>query len=123
MNLKIFGFLALCISEIFGDTMLKFYANGKGITYLMYGIFGYIGVVISLIYCLMGSDILYVNAMWDGLSAFLESAFAFFILGERFENYYQYIGIFVIILGILLINLRNKPINIKERFTIMKKWF
>lgn len=123
MNPKIFGLLALCISEIFGDTMLKFYANGKGLPYLLYGIIGYVGVIISLIYCLVGSDILYVNSMWDGLSAFLESAFAFFVLGERFDNYHQYVGIFVIILGILMINARSNPININERFTIMKKWF
>jgi len=43
---------------------------------------------------------LLVNAVWDGLSALLETIAAMVILGERFEDPWKYIVIALIILGL-----------------------
>ena len=96
---------SLALVEIVGDYGLKEYANKGGWHFLATGLVGYIGVIILLIVALQGSTILMVNNAWDGASSILESLFAFFILGERFDNYLQYVGIVMIISGMLLLKI------------------
>jgi multidrug transporter EmrE-like cation transporter len=110
--------LGLSFTEIIGDVALKQYANDKGIMYLGIGIVGYIGIVILLIFSLQGSSILLVNNAWDGTSSLLESLYAFFILGERFDNYLQYFGIVFIIIGLYLLKI---PLSKKHLFHIPKE--
>ena len=71
----------------------------------MVGTVGYIGVVYYLIRCLQGSQILIVNAAWDGLSALLESISAMIFLGERVEDPLQYVGVSFIIAGLFFLRL------------------
>jgi len=97
--------IGLSVVEIVGDVALKEYANGKGLLYLGIGIVGYIGVVTLLILSLQDSTILLVNNAWDGMSALIESVFAFVVLGERFENVYQYFGAILIFLGLFLLKI------------------
>lgn len=107
--------LGLSIVEIVGDVALKKYANNKGLGYLGIGIVGYIGVIIMLIISLQGSTILLVNNAWDGTSSLIESIYAYVILGERFENFYQYFGIIFIIVGLYLLKI---PVSKKHPFYI-----
>ena len=107
--------LGLSAIEIFGDVSLKEYANDKGIHYLFYGIVGYIGVVILLIVSLQGSNLLMINNGCDGTSSLLESLYAYYVFGERFDNYLQYCGAFFIILGLYLLKIplsRSHPFHI-----------
>jgi multidrug transporter EmrE-like cation transporter len=116
--MSLFQILSLSITEIIGDASLKQYANDKGLFYLGLGVASYIGVVILLIITLQGSTILMVNNAWDGTSSIIESMFAFFILGERFENYLQYFGMFSIIIGLFLLKI---PWSKKHIFHIPKE--
>lgn len=108
---------ALSAIEILGDFSLKNYANDKGILYLFTGIIGYIGVVIFLIVSLQGSNIILVNTAWDGVSTLLEGFAAYIILGERFDNYLQYVGYFLIVVGLFLLKI---PITDSHPFRIPK---
>ena len=110
--------LMLSLTEIIGDTALKEYANDKGIHYLGLGLVSYIGVVILLIISLQDSTILMVNNAWDGTSSLIESVFAYVVLGERFDNYLQYLGIGSIILGLYLLKI---PLSKSHPFHIPKK--
>jgi multidrug transporter EmrE-like cation transporter len=110
--------LALSITEIIGDTALKEYANDKGNYYLGIGIISYVGVIILLIISLQNSTILMVNNAWDGTSSLLESVFAYVVLGERFENNFQYFGLFLIIIGLYLLKI---PLSKSDHFHIPKK--
>lgn len=100
--------LALSVTEIFGDYSLKQYANDKGLHFLGMGIAGYIGVVILLVIALQDSNLLMVNNAWDGTSSIMESIFAYVVLGERFDNYLQYVGAISIILGLYLLKIPLK---------------
>lgn len=103
---------ALSVSEIIGDVAFKEFANKGGILPLSIGITGYIGVIYTLIVSLQGSTVLMVNGAWDGISALLESLFAYIILGERFQHFTQYIGLLLIIIGVYLLKIpytKNKP--------------
>jgi hypothetical protein len=39
------------------------------------------------------SSVLLVNGAWDGINALIVSASAYFIFGERFHHYSQYVGL------------------------------
>lgn len=97
--------IGLSVVEIVGDFAFKEYANNGGIVALSVGIVGYIGVCILLVVALQGSTVLLVNNAWDGISSVIESIAAFVLLGERFENYLQYVGIVFIVLGLYLLKI------------------
>lgn len=95
---------ALSAIEIVGDFSLKAYANDEGgLEMLALGILGYVGVVIMLIVSLQDSTVLIVNGAWDGISTIIESIAAYVVLGERFDNYMQYVGLVVIVIGLYLL--------------------
>ena len=102
----------LILTEIVGDFGFQKFANGGGITPFAVGIGGYIGVIYYLIRSLQGSKILLVNAVWDGLSALLETVAAMILLGEYFEDPMKYVGIVFIISGLFFLKVplkRSKP--------------
>ncbi len=96
--------VALSLSEIGADFAMKRYVLYHNPEDLLQGGFGYVFVVLFLLLSLRSApSILYVNAMWDGLSALLESAAAYILLGERFENPRQYFGVALIVLGLFFL--------------------
>jgi multidrug transporter EmrE-like cation transporter len=96
---------ALILTEIVGDFGYKEFADNGGIKNFLVGTTGYLGVVYFLIRSLQGSQVLLVNAAWDGLSALLESIAAMIVLGERFNDPWKYFGIFLIIIGLFFLKL------------------
>jgi multidrug transporter EmrE-like cation transporter len=96
---------ALSIAEILGDTQLKFYSRTGNPVNFTIGIAGYAGVIYLLIKSLQMGNIIYVNGMWDGISALVETLFAFIILKETLNTPYQYIGIAFIVSGLVLLGL------------------
>lgn len=103
VDTEMFNIGGLILSEILGDFALKEYAQRSVISSLFIGIIGYIGVIIFLIRSLRNSQVLYVNAMWDGWSALVESFAAIFILGERFDHPQKYLGVVLIIAGLFFL--------------------
>lgn len=101
--------LLLSFAEIFGDFQLKFFARSNKLSNLFGGVAGYIAIIYFLIKSLRQGNVLYVNGMWDGVSAALESIAAFVILGERLTNWHQYFGLSIIILGIFLMRIGPVP--------------
>jgi multidrug transporter EmrE-like cation transporter len=100
--------VALSVVEVFGDFNLRWYAETNRPMYLGYGLVGYAGVVYYLIKCLRTGNVLYVNGMWDGISAVVGSLAAFTVLGDRLGKPIQYLGLAMTGLGIYL--LRNGDI-------------
>jgi multidrug transporter EmrE-like cation transporter len=96
---------ALILTEIVGDFGYKEFADNGGIKNFLVGTTGYLGVIYFLIRSLQGSQVLLVNAAWDGLSALLESIAAMIVLGERFNDPWKYFGIVLIIIGLFFLKL------------------
>jgi multidrug transporter EmrE-like cation transporter len=109
----------IVLTEIIGDFGYKKFADNGGMQNFAVGTVGYIGVIYTLIRSLQGSQVLVVNAAWDGLSALVESIAAIIILGEGFDDPYKYLGIVFIILGLFLLKL---PIVNQHKF-IFPKFF
>lgn len=97
--------IPLILTEIIGDFGLKIYANNNNLFFLFIGLFGYVGVILSLIYNLKGSQIILVNAAWDGLSALIESIAAIIILKEKFNEPNKYVGLTLIIIGLFCLKI------------------
>ena len=95
--------VALSVVEVFGDFNLRWYAETNNTMYFVYGLIGYAGVIYCLIRSLRSGNVLYVNGMWDGVSGVVESIAAYFVLGDRLEHPFQYVGLVLIISGISLL--------------------
>ena len=102
--MSISSILALSVAEIFGDFNYKNFARGGNPVDFAKGSAGYVAVVYFLIKCLRSGNVLYVNGMWDGVSAALESIAAYIILGERLNTPFQYLGLLLIIVGIFILH-------------------
>jgi multidrug transporter EmrE-like cation transporter len=98
----------LSVLEVFGDFMLKDYATTGILSKLGFGVLGYVGVVIALIWSFHTGNVLLVNGMWDGMSAVIESVAAYLILGDRLSNPYQYIGLFMTVIGVFMLKFEPK---------------
>lgn len=95
--------------EYIGDSNLKFYSRKLTLNHLFYGIFGYVLVILTIIYILRYSNVMYMNMYWDATSIILETFLAYVLLGETLDNKYQYFGFVLIIVGILLLNVGKIP--------------
>ena len=94
----------LSIAEIVGDFGFKSFARGGGATAFAQGALGYVGIIYFLIRSLRIGNVLYVNGMWDGVSAVLETLAAYFLLGERLNRPIEYLGLVAIIAGIFMLH-------------------
>ena len=109
----------LILTEIIGDFGFQNFANHGGLTPFAVGITGYIGVIYFLIKSLQGSQVLLVNAAWDGFSALIESIAAIIVLGERFDDPCKYFGIVLIVTGLFFLRM---PVVNEHKF-IFPKFF
>jgi multidrug transporter EmrE-like cation transporter len=90
----------MSLTEIIGDFGFKNVARTGSLAGWATGLGGYAGVIFYLIRSLRVGNVTYVNGMWDGVSAILETAAAFFLFGERLNSPTQYLGLGLIIMGL-----------------------
>ena len=102
IDIQLIWITLMSLVEILGDFAIEKYTHTWNLLDLGKGISLYGGVIFFLIKSLIGSNILYVNGMWDGISGLVESAAAYYFLGERLDRNTQYIGLGFIILGMFL---------------------
>jgi multidrug transporter EmrE-like cation transporter len=94
----------LSIAEVLGDFGFKSFARTGLAASFAQGTIGYVAVIYYLIKSLRVGNVLYVNGMWDGVSAVIESVAAYFILGERLTRPIEYAGLAFIIMGVFMLH-------------------
>jgi multidrug transporter EmrE-like cation transporter len=99
----------MSLSEIVGDFGFKSVARTGSIQGWTGGLVGYVGVIFYLIKSLRNGNVTYVNGMWDGVSAILETAVAFFLFGERLKSVNQYLGLGLIVAGLFILKSGGIP--------------
>jgi len=99
----------MSLSEILGDFGFKNVARAPSVASWAAGLTGYAGVIFFLIKSLRVGNVVYVNGMWDGVSAVLESLFAIFIMGEKLTTMGQYLGLCFVIGGLFLLKRGGIP--------------
>lgn len=101
----LFTIIILSAVEFVGDSNLKKFAkNPKKVNNLIVGIVAYTIVIKLLINALKQRNIIFTNAMWDSVSTLLETGLAILILHESLKNVYQWTGLFLTFIGIMLLN-------------------
>lgn len=110
LNYKYLFFIILAnIAEFTSDASFKFFARTAQPFYLFTGVIANI-VIMYLLYLLLKiSNLVYMNALWEGWGLIFESLMAFILLGEALANNYQYYGLFFTILGMTLMNIGKIP--------------
>lgn len=106
--MSLINLVGLSLTEIIGDFQFKAFARRHKIGNFFGGITGYIGIIFFLIRSLTQGNVMFVNAMWDGMSGIIESVAAYLLLGERMDKWYQYVGIGLVALGLVLMKLDPK---------------
>jgi multidrug transporter EmrE-like cation transporter len=99
----------MSLTEILGDFGFKNVARTGSLQGWGAGLAGYAGIIYYLIKCLRVGNVTYVNGMWDGVSAILETAVAFFLFGERLHSWFQYLGLGLIISGLFILKSGGIP--------------
>jgi multidrug transporter EmrE-like cation transporter len=99
--------ILLSIVEFYGDYELEKYAKTDNLNNLIKGSVGYISVVYFLIKSLVTTNLLYVNLLWDGVSALINTLATIILLEQRFESVEHIVGAALIIIGLILIKFKK----------------
>lgn len=102
--MSLFDLSALSLAEVVGDFGFKSFARTHSMSGFTQGMLGYVGVIYFLIRSFREGNVMYVNGMWDGVSAIIESVAAYFLLGERLNRPIEYVGLCVVILGVFMLH-------------------
>lgn len=103
--MALFNVLAMTLAEIFGNANLKHFAGGSGHHgHLLGGCVGYACVMYFLIQSFATTSMLVTTFLWEGMIAVLGSAYALFVLGERFTSWIQYVGVGLMVLAMYMIH-------------------
>lgn len=101
----------ISVIEYIGDSNFKIYTRTNNKFNLYLGISIYLIMIGFVISALRSANVAYVNGMWDGTSALIETLLAFILLHESFSNNIQYLGLLLIICGIFALNYGPIPNN------------
>ena len=102
--MSMLNIILLSFAEVFGDFGYKTFARTGTTASFAQGSLGYVGVIYFLIKSLRQGNVLYVNGMWDRMSAVIESVAAYFILGERLTRPIEYMGLVLVIMGMFMLH-------------------
>lgn len=105
MNLGFYYVLAVVVLEVLADFNLKWYAETSLSKYIGYGVAGYVAIIYFLVKAFQSENVLYVNALWDGLLGLVQGLAAYIFLGDRFKSNQQYVGALFIVSGVVLLQL------------------
>lgn len=101
--------LAMTVAEIFGNANLKHFTGNAGRPgHLVGGCVGYACVMYFLIQSYATTSMLVTTFLWEGMIAVLGSAYALFVLGERFTSGIQYAGVALMVLAMWMIHQGNR---------------
>lgn len=92
----------LTLTELVGDTSLRYYAKTGESMFLVLGTAAYLGLVYILQNAFRTENLAIVNGYWDAYSNILTTLVAVFILREQITTI-QLVGLFLIGGGIYLL--------------------
>lgn len=97
--------LFMSLAEIFGNANFKHFAGASGHHgHLLGGFVGYLGVMYFLVKSFASTSMLVTTFMWEGMITVLGSAYALFVLGERFTSWVQYAGVALAMLSVYMVH-------------------
>lgn len=96
--------LAMGAAETYANMNLKEYAvNGKKSS-LALGILGWAFVIYLLINSFRTHNLMHVSILWEFAITIFTAGSAYYILGERFTSWFQWLGVILVFLGAYLVH-------------------
>jgi len=95
----------LIFIEVLSEYFIKISITKDNLNYLYLGVFTYLLVgIIFYFYIKRGESFAVLNTIWQGANVVIIGLLSYFILKENL-SYKQIMGMFVTLLGIILVNL------------------
>jgi multidrug transporter EmrE-like cation transporter len=96
--------LAMTAAELFGNAHLKWYTeNGSG-HHLGIGVLAWAAVLFFLIKSLASKSMMWTCIMWEAAIVIGGALVAYFVFGEKFNHWIQWLGILLALGAAICIN-------------------
>ena len=97
--------LAMTAAELFGNAHLKWYAERGHSHHLGLGFFAWLVVLLLLIQTFIkGRSLMWTCIMWEAMVVLGGALTAYFIFGEKFSHWIQWLGVLLAIGAAICIN-------------------
>lgn len=96
--------LAMGVTETYANMNLKEYATNGKKSCLAIGILGWALVIYLLIKSFRTHNLMHVSILWEFAITIFTAASAYFILGERFTSWLQWLGVILVFVGAYLVH-------------------
>ena len=105
-NMLTFFVLGISICETLAQTCIKYYHVTERLPFILlaFVLYGCVAYLLSLAYDYKGVGL--VNVLWSGMTVLMMLAIGIFGFHEQI-HIHDWIGIFLIVLGMIVININN----------------
>lgn len=96
--------LGMTLSELFGNTHLKWFAENGSHHHLAFGIAAYLAVILFLIQTLSSQSMMWTCIMWEAMIVIGGAITAYLVFGEKFNHWVQWLGILLAVGAAICVN-------------------
>jgi len=102
--MTVLNVLIMTLAELFGNAHLKWYAeNGKN-HHLGLGVIAWLAVLVFLVKTLKSQSMMWTCIMWEAMIVLGGALMAYFIFGEKFTHWIQWLGVLFALGAAICIN-------------------
>lgn len=102
--MTILNVLLMTVAELFGNAHLKWFADNGSPHHLVLGVVAWMAVLFFLIKCLTGKSMMWTCIMWEAMVVLGGAITAYFIFGEKFTHWIQWLGVLFALGAAICIN-------------------
>lgn len=95
---------AMTAAELFGNAHLKWYADNGTTRNLVIGVLAWATVLFFLIKSLACKSMMWTCIMWEAMIVIGGALVAYFVFGERFNHWVQWLGILLALAAAVCVN-------------------
>lgn len=102
--MTVLNVLLMTVSELIGNTHLKWFSDGGPHKNLMVGVLAYMAVIFFLIKSFSSKSMMWTCIMWEAMIVIGGAAVAYFVFGEKFTHWIQWLGILFALAAAICVN-------------------
>jgi multidrug transporter EmrE-like cation transporter len=102
--MTILNVLLMTLAELFGNAHLKWYAENGKHHHLGFGVAAWLVVLLFLVQTLKGQSMMWTCIMWEAMIVLGGAITAYFIFGEKFTHWIQWLGVLFALGAAICIN-------------------
>ena len=107
--MTILNVLMMTLSELVGNTHLKWFADNGRHGHLAMGMLAYIGVIFFLVRSFGSQSMMWTCIMWEAMIVIGGALTAYVVFGEKFNHWIQWVGILLALAAAFCVNNECDP--------------